>query len=114
MQAQDSTLTRRTVLDLFRYPNMRTKTLILYYNWFVNSFAYYGLSLNMGKLTGGANIYINFTISGVVEIPAYSAAIVILLYWGRRVPYFVSILLCGLSLLARINTEKTSAVLTPR
>ena len=91
---------RRTVLDLFRYRNMRTKTLILYYNWFVNSFAYYGLSLNMGTLTGGANIYLNFTISGLLEIPAYTAAIFILLHWGRRVPYFLSILLCGLSLLA--------------
>ena len=99
VQAQHPGQRRRTVLDLFRYPNMRTKTLILYYNWFVNSFAYYGLSLNMGKLTGGANIYINFTISGILEIPAYSAAIIILLHWGRRVPYFVSILLCGLSLL---------------
>ena len=100
VQSPDCGLKRRTVLDLFRYRNMRTKTLILYYNWFVNSFAYYGLSLNMGTLTGGTNIYLNFTISGLLEIPAYAAAIFLLLYWGRRVPYFLSILLCGFSLLA--------------
>ena len=42
---------RRTILDLLRSPNMRTKTLILFYNWFVNAFAYYGLSLNMGQVS---------------------------------------------------------------
>ena len=100
VQAPECGVKRRTVLDLFRYENMRIKTVILYYNWFVNSFAYYGLSLNMGQLTGGSNVYMNFTISGLLEIPAYGAAIVILLYWGRRIPYFVSILLCGVSLLS--------------
>ena len=75
---------RRTILDLLRSPNMRTKTLILFYNWFVNAFAYYGLSLNMGQLTGGADIYLNFTVSGLLEIPAYLAALVILRCWGRR------------------------------
>ena len=42
---------RRTVLDLLRSPNMRAKTAILFYNWFVNAFAYYGLTLNMGQVS---------------------------------------------------------------
>jgi OCT family organic cation transporter-like MFS transporter 4/5 len=41
---------------------MRGKTLILYYNFFVNSACYYGLSMNIGDL--GGDIYLNFTISG--------------------------------------------------
>lgn len=90
---------RTNLLDMFRYPNMRMKTLILYYNWFVNSFAYYGLTMNMGAL-GGSDVYLNFTISGLLEIPAYTAAIVLLSYFGRRVPYFSSMLLCGASLLS--------------
>ena len=81
---QQADTRRRTILDLLRSPNMRTKTLILFYNWFVNAFAYYGLSLNMGQLTGGADIYLNFTVSGLLEIPAYLAALVILRCWGRR------------------------------
>ena len=95
-----------TILKLVKSPNMRTKTLILFYNWFVNAFAYFGLSLNMGQLTGGSDVYFNFTMSGLLEIPAYAAALLILKHWGRRVPYFVSMLLCGLSLL--------SVVLIPR
>ena len=91
---------RRTMIDLMRSSNMRSKTLILFYNWFVNAFAYFGLSLNMGQLTGGANIYLNFTLGGLLEIPAYMAALLILQRWGRRVPYFVSMLLCGISLIS--------------
>ena len=90
---------KTNLLDMFRYPNMRLKTLILYYNWFVNSFAYYGLTMNMGDL-GGSNVYLSFTISGLLEIPAYAAAIILLLYFGRRVPYYSSMLLCGISLLS--------------
>ena len=93
---------RKTFLDLFRSPNLRTKTLILYYQWFVNSFAYYGLSLNMGQVTGGEDIFFNFTIGGLLEIPSHTAAILTLLYFGRRIPYCSSMLLCGLSLVSII------------
>jgi len=87
------------VLNLFKKPTMRTKTLILYYEFFVNSFAYYGLTMNIGDLAAD-NVYLNFTVSGLLEIPSYGLAIVILLYGGRRIPYFGSMLLCGVSLLS--------------
>jgi len=38
--------------------------------------------------------------SGLLEIPSYTLAMVVLLYSGRRVPYYSSMLLCGLSLLS--------------
>ena len=41
---------RKNFVELFRYPNLRKQTLILYYNWFVNAGAYYGLSLNLGEV----------------------------------------------------------------
>jgi hypothetical protein len=41
---------------------MRWKTLILYYNFFVNSSCYYGLSMNIGDL--GGDVFLNFSISG--------------------------------------------------
>ena len=67
---------RRTFLHLLRSPNMRAKTLILYYNWFVSTFAFYGLALNMGQLTGaGASIHLNFSLASLIEAPAYLAAL---------------------------------------
>ena len=97
---REETGKRKTFLDLFRSSNLRTKTLILYYQWFVNSFAYYGLSLNMGHVTGGSDIFLNFTIGGLLEIPSHTAAILSLLYFGRRIPYCSSMFLCGLSLVS--------------
>ena len=90
---------RHTVLDLMRSPNMRAKTVILYYNWFVNTFSYYGLSLNMGSLTGGTNIYFNFTLMSLMEVPAYIAAMLLVLHYGRRVPYSMSLIIYGASLI---------------
>ena len=41
---------------------MRKKILILYYNFFVNTFLYWGLTLNTEEL--GGDVFINFTASG--------------------------------------------------
>lgn len=74
------------------------KTLILYYNWFVSSFCYYGLTLNSGNL--GGDVLVNFTIDGSLEFPAYIAAMIILMTFGRRLPMGLSMLAAGLSLLS--------------
>lgn len=83
-----------SLIDLFRYPNLRKKTLIIFLSWFVNSCAYYGLSWNTGNL--GGNDIVSFVISGVVEFPAYIFLLYTLNRWGRR------ILLCGCMLVAGI------------
>ena len=46
-------------LDLFRTPNMRKKTLIIYYSWFATSFVYYGLTLNTNK---SGSLFVMFSI----------------------------------------------------
>ncbi|XP_067845367.1 solute carrier family 22 member 2-like isoform X3 [Heptranchias perlo] len=65
----------------------------LSYYWFTNALVYLGLVMRLG-ITGG-NIYLNFFISGVVEIP--SAIIVVLLIdrVGRRFPFAMGNLLAG-------------------
>lgn len=71
-----------SLFDLFRYPNLRKKSLLIFFNWFVNSGTYYGLSWNTGSL--GGHYLISFVISGFVEIPAYTFIIFTLDRWGRR------------------------------
>ena len=39
-------------LNLFKTPNMRMKTLIIYYCWFTTSMIYYGLTLNSNNVGG--------------------------------------------------------------
>lgn len=81
-----------TLIDLFRYPNLRKKTLLIFLDWFVNSATYYGLSWNTNSL--GSNHYMNFVMSGAVEFPAYIALLFTLNRWGRRN------ILCGCMLVA--------------
>ncbi|XP_066974769.1 organic cation transporter protein-like isoform X1 [Macrobrachium rosenbergii] len=90
--------------DLFRFPNLRRKTLNLHFNWFVNSGVYYGLSLNTGNL--GGNDYLNFIISGAVELPAHAITILILDRVGRRLPLCSFLVLGGIALLSTMFVTK--------
>lgn len=50
------------VLDLFRTPNIRKISLLLYVIWFSVYLAYYGLVLNINSFAG--DLYVNTIISG--------------------------------------------------
>ncbi|XP_022209557.2 organic cation transporter protein [Drosophila obscura] len=91
-----------TVFDLLRHPNLRRKTLLIFFDWFVNSGVYYGLSWNTNNL--GGNQLLNFMISGAVEIPAYTLLLFTLNRWGRRS------ILCGTMLIAGVSLLLTIAV----
>lgn len=86
-----------SLFDLFRYPNLRRKSILLFFNWLVNSGTYYGLSWHVSNL--GGNDYVNFVISGLVEIPAYTFLIFTLNRWGRKIILCGCMLISGLSLL---------------
>ena len=77
-----------TLFDLWKTPNLRRKTFILYLTWAVNGFVYYGLSFNTNSLEG--NPYLNFALSGAVEIPAYALTLYALKRYGGRKPVLVS------------------------
>ncbi|XP_064613192.1 organic cation transporter protein-like [Liolophura sinensis] len=84
-----------TVVDLFKTPVIRRRSLILFYNWFATALGYYGLSLSFTQLAG--NKFLIFFISGVVELPAYMASIYILNRFGRRKPMAGFFILCGIT-----------------
>ncbi len=79
---EDENKSPGSFIDLFRTPNLRIKTLNLFFNWFVNSGTYYGLSLGASDL--GGNPYLNFFLSAAVEIPAYMLNLMLLNRVGRR------------------------------
>lgn len=89
-----------SMIDLFRYPNLRKKTLLIFFDWFVNSATYYGLSWNTNNL--GGNDLLNFVISGAVEFPAYTMLLFTLNRWGRRNILCYCMLVAGTMLLATI------------
>lgn len=86
--------------QLFLHKHLCIKTLILYFNWFANSFVYYGLTLNSGNL--GGTIMVNFLLNGAMEIPAYLFSLYILLKKGRKRPYVIMIITGGVALFLTI------------
>jgi len=98
---------RYTLLDVVKHPKLRMYAIIMCMLWFVNSLVYYGLSLSTAALAG--NRYLNFFLSGLVEIPAYTSCIFILQKWGRRRPLAVFHVVAGVALcISLIIPEKTS------
>jgi len=87
-----------TLLDLFKTSGLRKATIIMYYLFFTNSFVYYGLTLNSGKLIPG-DLHVNIIVSAVFEILANLLTILAFIYVGRRISVFVSMLTGGLTLL---------------
>ncbi|XP_034487003.1 organic cation transporter-like protein [Drosophila innubila] len=94
-QEQQQPANTPSVWDLLRYPNLRRKTLVIFFDWLVCTGVYYGLSWSTGNL--GGNDLLNFVISGAVEIPAYCLLLLTLNRWGRRS------ILCGCMLVAGVG-----------
>ncbi|CAL4133749.1 unnamed protein product, partial [Meganyctiphanes norvegica] len=59
----------KTVLDLLRTPNMRKRSINLFFCWAVCTLCYYGLSQNAGNL--GGDIFLSFILTMLIEIPSY-------------------------------------------
>ncbi|XP_034826072.1 organic cation transporter 1-like [Maniola hyperantus] len=85
-------------LDVFRYPNIRKKFLILTFNWTALGVVYNSLSYNTSNL--GVDDYLAFFIGGAVEIPSYFIAWQCMERYGRRWVLCVFINLGGLACLS--------------
>ncbi|ELK29223.1 Solute carrier family 22 member 13 [Myotis davidii] len=81
-------------LDLFRHPQLRKVTLILFAVWFVDSLGYFGLSLQVGDF--GLDIYLTQLIFGAVEVPARYSSIFMMQWFGRRWSQMGTLVLGGL------------------
>ncbi|CAG00150.1 unnamed protein product, partial [Tetraodon nigroviridis] len=86
-----------SILDLLRTPNMRKYTLILMFNWFTSEVVYQGLIMRVGITA--KNLYIDFFISALVEIPAALLILFTIERMGRRLPFASSNFIAGLSCL---------------
>lgn len=94
-------------IDLFRGYRMTLVTVVMATAWFVIAFSYYGLSLNAGRLAGDP--YINFFLTGAVEIPSHFVATAIVVWFGRRWPTCIFLLTAGIACVGVSFVPQTSA-----
>ncbi|KAH9503726.1 hypothetical protein Btru_067253 [Bulinus truncatus] len=71
------------------------RCLVIFANWLVASLVYYGLSLNVGNLSG--DLYMNFFLSGVIELVSYIACLIFLDKAGRKLLQCLFMLTAGVS-----------------
>lgn len=70
------------IWDLLRTPNMRIKTLAMWFNWFVCGLAFFGVSQYVGQI--GGDIFTNVAISAAVQVPGTLISIYTMRRFGRR------------------------------
>ncbi|XP_078368747.1 organic cation transporter protein-like isoform X2 [Oculina patagonica] len=79
--------------DLFGSRSFAKKTLIMWYSWFVNGLMYYGVYFSIPTI--GGNLYLNFFLASVIDLPAIPAGIWIYNRFGRKKGVFIPMLLAA-------------------
>lgn len=101
------TAARYTLLDVLKHPRLSLYAFVMCLLWFVNSLVYYGLSLNTSAIAGDR--YINFFLSGLVEVPAYITCIFVLQRYGRRWSVLTFHIISGIALIVTTFIPETTA-----
>lgn len=83
---------------------------ILFLNWIINNFMFYGVGLKSSDL--GVNPYLSSAISAIVEILAYVLTHIILDRVGRKAPYLVFLFTAGVSCFCISFVSNTITVVT--
>uniref|UniRef100_A0A915PXC4 Major facilitator superfamily (MFS) profile domain-containing protein n=1 Tax=Setaria digitata TaxID=48799 RepID=A0A915PXC4_9BILA len=96
---------KHNLTDLFRTPNLRKKTILITYIWFVNAVVYNCLTYNISNLP--VNDFLSFIINGAVELPAYFIVWPLLGTIGRRWSLAGPMILAGLACISTVLSPVT-------
>ncbi|XP_045120869.1 organic cation transporter protein-like [Portunus trituberculatus] len=86
------------IVILFRTPRLRMITVCVFLGYTMASMVYFGLSLSGGTISD--NPYVFMTLSGLMEVPAYTFTIPVVQRFGRKYTLATCFLLSALVLFA--------------
>ncbi|CAD5114785.1 DgyrCDS3827 [Dimorphilus gyrociliatus] len=108
-QEKDESISKASVLDLFKTKNLRKKTINICFQWCVISLTYYGLAMTSSEIK--VNLYLNAVIAGFGEFLSCLLAIPLVVIVGRRVPLAFFHILCGTICLVALMVPSNMHVL---
>ena len=85
-EAQNEIPQQLGIKDIFKNPDTRKFTLIMWINWIVVTLGYYGISMGASNL--GGDVFVSSILISLIEIPSYVFTILLMDHWGRK-PMFV-------------------------
>lgn len=91
---------KASFVDMFRTPNMRIKSLSIFFNWIVCGMGLFGMSQYVGQV--GGDIFINFAVSGAIQVPGNFVAWWAMNRLGRKVTLISSNIIAGMAALLLI------------
>ncbi|XP_024944011.1 organic cation transporter protein isoform X2 [Cephus cinctus] len=91
--------------DLFRTPNMRIKSLAIFFNWLVCGMGLFGMTQYIGQV--GGDIFVNFAVSGAIQIPGNFLSWWAMSTLGRKITLISSNTTAGIAslLLVMVSAE---------
>ena len=95
--------------DMFRKSQILI-TLSLFICWPVVTLLYYGLSLSADKIHMTNNVYLNYILVALIEIPAYIILPLVIDVWGRKPLFFVTQFVPGICCIVAAYLTPGSAV----
>lgn len=86
------------IIDMIKNSKFRLYVLIMALNWFATALVYDGLTYLNNYI--GENIYINWVVMNLIELPAQFVCYLVISRYGRRLTTSVTLILAGVILLA--------------
>ncbi len=86
------------IVDMIKNPKFRIYVLIMALNWFATALVYDGLTYLNNYI--GENIFINWVLMNLIELPAQFVCYLIISRYGRRLTTSFTLILAGVILLA--------------
>ena len=97
-QPQSEEVKKLGFFSLFKGRAVLVNTLVMAFNWMAVNATYYGLTMIAVQLNG--DVYINFFLSSLIEVPSYIFVTLVVDFWGRKPLLIFCLTLSGGSLVA--------------